>query len=381
MRVLVISHACAAPINRGKMKNLAVRQGLEMSLLVPRLWREGGRTLVTEPGDGEGFPLHTGDVFFSGRVGGHLYRNGLVRALRRERPDVVHIEEEPWSLAAAQLLAFLPLCRPRPRLVLFSFENMDIGLHFFQRSIEHRALSRADVLIAGGVTVRERLLARGARPDRVVVLPQFGLDTEIFKPPAEGERPEVFTVGFVGRLVHEKGVDVMISALAELKGEWRAIVVGDGPERGKLESIVRGLGLSGRIEFAGWVDHFEIPSFLKRVHALVLPSRSVERWKEQFGHVLIEAMSAGAVAVGSNSGEISHVIGGEGLVFPEDDVKALADLLQKLHDEPGFRSRLSSLGRQKVVKEYGWSAFAEKTHEIYERAMVARKSTAGEGNE
>ncbi|MBT3433753.1 MAG: glycosyltransferase [Nitrospinaceae bacterium] len=376
---MMISHACAASINRGKMKNLAKRQGLEMSLLVPRLWREGERELVTEPGEGEGYPLHAGDVFFSGRVGGHVYRSGLLGALKRERPDIVHIEEEPWSLAVAQLLSFLPLCRPRPKLVLFSFENMDIPLHRLQRTIEHRALSRADVLIAGGVTVRERLLARGARPEHVVVLPQFGLDPELFKPPV-GERPDVFTVGFVGRLVHEKGVDLMIRALFELKGQWRAIVVGDGPERGKLESMLRELGLSDRIEFAGWVDHFEIPGFLQRLHTLVLPSRSVERWKEQFGHVLIEAMSAGAVAVGSNSGEIPHVIGDEGLIFPEDDVNALAGHLQKLLDEPKFRGRLSTLGRQRVVREYGWSAFAEKTHEIYERAMVAQKLNAPEGD-
>ena len=128
------------------------------------------------------------------------------------------------------------------------------------------------------------------------------------------------------------------------------------------------------------MDHFEIPGFLQRLHTLVLPSRSVERWKEQFGHVLIEAMSAGAVAVSSNSGEIPHVIGDEGLIFPEDDVNALAGHLQKLLDEPKFRGRLSTLGRQRVVREYGWSAFAEKTHEIYERAMVAQKLNAPEGD-
>ncbi|MDP7370292.1 MAG: glycosyltransferase [Nitrospinota bacterium] len=377
MRVLMVSHACAEPINRGKLKALTRRPGLEISLLVPRLWKERERTLTTDPGDGEGFPLYAGAVLFPGRVTGHVYRSGLMQAIKSARPDIIHLEEEPWSLAAAQLLALLPWYRPRPRLVLFSFENMDLDLPFFRRCIERKSLAVAEEIIAGGETVRDRLLLRGASPGRITVIPQFGLDADLFHPPEEGDRSDEFTVGFIGRHVHEKGIDTLIRALVDLKGNWRAIIVGDGPRRAEMEALARSLNLSGRIEFPGWVDHFEIPGLLRKMDVLVLPTRSVERWKEQFGHVLIEAMSSGVVPVGSTSGEIPNVIGKEGFVFPENDSLSLANILAELQENPELRRRISISARERARTEFGWEVIAEKTHAVYERAFAAKSAGAG----
>ncbi len=377
MRVLMISHACAEPINRGKLKALSRRSGLEISLLVPRLWKEGERRLATDSGDGEGFPLYTGAVLFPGRVAGHVYRSGLIQAIKSARPDIIHLEEEPWSLAAAQLIALLPWFRPRPRFVLFSFENMDLDLPFFRRRIERKSLAVAVELIAGGETVRDRLLLRGASPERITVIPQFGLDSDLFHPPAEGARSGEFTIGFIGRHVHEKGIDILIRALADLKGNWRAVLVGDGPRRAELEALARSLNLAGRIEFPGWVDHFEIPGLLREMDVLVLPTRSVERWKEQFGHVLIEAMSSEVVPVGSTSGEIPNVIGNDGFVFPENDVNSLTKILAELQENPELRRRISISARERARSEFGWEVIAGKTHAVYERAFATKSAGAG----
>ncbi len=192
-----------------------------------------------------------------------------------------------------------------------------------------------------------------------------------------GESPEKFTVGFIGRLVPEKGVDILIRALAELDGDWRALFVGDGPRRGEYESLVNSFGLTGRFEFAGWVGHREIPEFLRRMDVLVLPSRTMPTWSEQFGHVLIEAMSSGVVPVGSDSGEIPNVIGEEGLVFPEEDHKKLGEAIRRLQGEDGFRERLARLGRKRVLREFSWEVLAEKTHSIYERALAPGDGESG----
>ena len=200
VKVLLISHAYAAPINRQKLAALARRPGLEVSLLLPRLWRESdGRVYSAVAGEEGGVRIIPGEVVFSGRVTGHFYRSGLLRALREVRPDVIHLEEEPWALVTAQVMAASALARPRPRLVLFSWENIDLALPWYYRWIERRSLAAADAIIAGGESSRERLLRRGADPARMTVLPQFGLDTELFRPPAGVERGEEFTVGFIGR--------------------------------------------------------------------------------------------------------------------------------------------------------------------------------------
>ncbi|MFC1492094.1 glycosyltransferase family 4 protein [Nitrospinota bacterium] len=377
MRVLLISHAYAAPINREKVQALSRRPDLEMSLLVPRLWKEGERTYATEPGKQDGYSIFAGSVLFPGRVTGHVYRSGLVRALRVARPDVIHLEQEPWGLVTAQVIFASGMFRPRPKLVLFSFENLDLDLPWYFRMIERKTLAAAEVIIAGGESALGRLRRQGASPERLTVLPQFGLDPQSFRPPAEGERPDVFTVGFIGRHVHQKGVDLLIRALAELKGDWRAIFIGDGPKRNEWEALARGHGIGGRIDFTGWVDHFEIPAMLRQMDVLVLPARTTATSREQFGHVLIEAMSSGVVPVGSDSGEIPGVIGKEGFIFPEEGAGELGGILQELRDKPELRNRFSEAGRERVLREYSWEVFAERTHAIYERAIAAGKEIPG----
>lgn len=367
MRVLLISHAYAAPINRQKLQALARRPGLEVSALAPRVWRESSRVFHTEPGSRDGYRMYAGDVCFSGRVTGHFFRNGLRRALRGAKPDLIHLEGEPWSAAAAQAVAAAAL--RRPRLILFSWENLDLELSWYFRLVERASLARADLLIAGGEGSRARLLRRGVAPDRIAVLPQFGLDPELFRPPAPGERPDLFTVGFVGRLVPLKGVDLLVRALGELGGAWRALLVGEGAMREELRALARSLGILDRIEFVDWVSHHEVPAFLRRMDALVLPSRTTPGWAEQFGHPLIEAMSCGAVPVGSDSGEIPRVIGKAGLIFPEEDHRALAAALGRLRADAGLRERLAQAGRRRVLDHFSWEVIAEKTQAIYERVL------------
>jgi glycosyltransferase involved in cell wall biosynthesis len=378
VRVLVVSHACAAPINRAKFHALARRPGLEVFLLAPCQWPEGGRAYAVAAGEERGVRLLAGRAAFPGRVGGHFYLSGLGRALREARPHLVHLEEEPFSLAAGQVLAAASLRRPRPALVVFSWENLDLRLPWPGRAIERAALRRADLLIAGGRTARERLLRRGARPEKIEVLPQFGLDPALYRPPGPGGGPEVFTVGFVGRLVREKGADLLLDALEGLGGEWRALIVGEGPERPALEARAASAGMAGRVELPGWVPHEQVPALLRRMSALALPSRTAPGWAEQFGHVLIEGMSSGAVPVGSDSGEIPHVIGAEGLVFPEGDAAALREALRRLRDEAGLRARLAEAGRARVMREFTWEAMAGRTLALYERALAAR-SREGDG--
>ena len=108
-----------------------------------------------------------------------------------------------------------------------------------------------------------------------------------------------------------------------------------------------------------------VPAELRRLDALALPSRTTASWKEQFGRVLIEAMSCGLPVVGSSSGEIPRVIGDGGLIYPEGDSAALAGALRRLADEPGLRAELGRRGRQRVLDCYTQAALARQYYAIY----------------
>ena len=366
MRVLVVSRFCASTVYRAKIAALARRPGLEVSLLAPAAWKEGARTLTCREGIEDGYRIFTGSLIFNGRVGGHVYGNGLWKALRQARPDIVHMEEESYSFAAVQVMLYLSMLKMRPKLMVNNSENFDIPLPRRSRIIEKQVFRRADALLVFARTARERLLRLDVPPEKVRTLPQFGLDPELFRLPKTGERSDVFSVGYVGRLVHSKGVDVLLRALAGLSGEWRAQIVGDGAERATLERLARSLGIGGRVEFPGWVDNADVPGYLRGWHALALPSRTTAHWREQFGRVLIEAMACGVVPVGAATGEIKHVIRSEGFVFPEDSEEALRNILQKLKNEPGECKRLADAGRKRVLEEFTWDVLADKAHRLYE---------------
>ena len=100
---------------------------------------------------------------------------------------------------------------------------------------------------------------------------------------------------------------------------------------------------------------------MRGLDVLVLPSRTTRRWAEQFGHVLLEAMAAGAVVVGSDSGAIPEVIGEAGVIFPERDTQALAGVIEQLADDPERRSRLRLAGGERA---------AEFTHERIARQLI-----------
>ncbi len=370
MRVLIISRFCASPVYRAKIAALARRPGLEVSLLAPAEWKEGDRTLICREGIEDGYRIFTGSLIFNGRVGGHVYGNGLWKALRQARPDIVHMEEESYSFVAAQVLLYLSMLRTRPKFMVNNSENFDIVLPWRSRKIEKIVFRRADALLVFARTARARLLRIGAPPQKVRTLPQFGLDPELFRPPEPGKRGDVFSIGYLGRLVYSKGADVLLRALAGLAGEWKAQIVGDGDERETLEQLARVLGIWERVEFVAWVDPSDVPGYLRGWHALALPSRTTAHWREQFGRVLIEAMACGVVPVGAATGEITNVIGSEGFVFPEDNVETLRDILQKLNNEPGERKRLVDAGRKRVLEEFTWDVLAGKAHRLYKNILA-----------
>ncbi len=149
--------------------------------------------------------------------------------------------------------------------------------------------------------------------------------------------------------------------------------------REALRALARSLGILDRIAFVDWVGHGEVPAFLRRMDVLVLPSRTTPGWAEQFGHLLIEAMGCGAVPVGSDSGEIPWVIGDAGLIFPEEDHRALAAALRRLRDEGGLREKLARAGRRRVLDHFSWEVIAEKTQAIYERVLQGGGGQGGGG--
>jgi glycosyltransferase involved in cell wall biosynthesis len=312
--------------------------------------------------------LYPVPVAFNGRVGAFVYEPlGVVRALKDFRPDVVQIEAEAYSLAAFELSIIAKT--HRKQVVLFSWENIDRSISVPRRLSRRVALALTDGAVCGNRD-NENLLRRCGFRGTAVVLPQFGVDMEVFHPRLrrDGNGNQNFTVGFVGRLVPEKGIDVLLRAVATLRKTGVAIsvlVCGAGATE-PLQGLAEEIGIADRVQWRNAVLPLEVPQLMSQLDVLVLPSRTTPHWKEQFGHVLIEAMAMAIPVVGSNSGEIPQVIGREDLLFPEGNFEALAEILATLVADPSSRQEAGNWLRQRVSEKFSHEAIARQLLAFYD---------------
>ena len=364
LRVLMLSKACIVGIYQRKLELIA-RHNIDLLTLVPPSWRDERGEMRLERAYTDGYRLAVVPIQRNGSF--HLHTFGEVGAhIRQFQPDVVHIDEEPYNVAAWQALYHAR--RAGAKTLFFSWQNIQRRYPPPFSTGERWVLRAVDHAIAGTESAAAVWRAKGYRGP-MTVIPQFGADPDLFTPSAaRPERP--FTIGFVGRLVAEKGVHVLLGALARLPDpDWRLEVYSDGPQRAALAAQAEGLGIIERVRFCGQRPSSDMPAIFHRFDALALPSLTRPNWKEQFGRVLVEAMASGVPVIGSDSGAIPDVIGAAGLVTPEGDVPALADALARLQGDASLRARLGQAGRARVLERFTHAQVAADTVAVY-RAMV-----------
>jgi glycosyltransferase involved in cell wall biosynthesis len=344
---------------------------LEVLCVLPRVWQdEFSRVEQTGSRNGQLALAMIGSPSDPHRA---LYRT-LSFGLRRFKPDIVHAEEEPDSLAALQIAAARRVFAPSARLVLNTWQNVGRPLSWAVRQVLRVTLSASDGILCANSEALA-LLRRCGFTRSAKVLPAIGVDTRVFKPRQEGERVRAnesgrFVAGYIGRLVEEKGIDTLVDAVAKLD-DVQLRVIGSGPYRANLEDHARRLRLDQRVEFIPAVRPGRIADHMRALDALVLPSRTTRVWKEQFGRVLTEAMACKVPVVGSNSGAIPEVIGDAGLIIPEGDVDALAAALRRLIDSPDLRCELAERGSARVMQHYTQERIAARTAEYYRALLKA----------
>ena len=344
MRVLMVSKALVVGAYQRKLEELAALPGIELSVAVPPSWRERGHEMRLTRSYTDGYRLLETPIRLNGHYHVHYYPE-LPSLLDRLRPDVLHMDEEPYNLAT--WLAIRAAERRGILTLFYAWQNIYQRYPPPFRWLEADVLRRAALGIAGNKDGAEVLRTKGyAGPIRVIR--QFGIDPELFRPStaARGEGA-AFRVGFVcgpGRLIRYKGMHILIEALAGARADWQLDVLGTGPAEAECRALAADLGVGGRVRFRGLVPSTEMPTVVGGFDVLAGPSLTGTRWKEQYGRMLIEAMGCEVAVVGSDSGEIPEVIGDAGLVVAEGDVAAWRVALQGLADDPERRRSLAVRG-------------------------------------
>lgn len=371
MRVTVVGRTYLVRANQAKWNYLS--NEVELTLLTPSQIRHALRVYEVEISNQ--WPHITIPGFMTERLSGFGFSPlPLWRTLRQAQPDLVQVDEEPSSLALLQVLLLKRLLGYR--VIFFTWENIVTQFPGLFGLFHRLSLRLADGAIAGNKAAKTLLQSKGFhRP--ITIIPQLGVDTERFAPQSGVQVRQAlglthFTVGYLGRLVSEKGLNILLQALAELEGEWQLLVVGRGPQRQEMEQQVQDLGISSRCCWVDTVTHDEVANYLNAMNALVLPSLSTPRWQEQFGHVLIEAMACGIPVIGSNSGAIPEVIGNVGFIFPEGQINTLTQQIRCLRDDPALCQQLGQRGRERVLSDYTHQRIAERTLAFWREVQACK---------
>ncbi len=370
MRVMLISKAHVVGAYQTKLEQLARADDIELLAVVPPAWRQGRQRLALEHAHTAGYRLAVEPIAFNGSFHLHFYPR-LGRRMREFAPDIVHIDEEPYNWATAHALLLARRCGARA--LWFSWQNLYRRYPLPFRLIERYTLSHADYALVGSEGAAAVWRRKGYLGP-LAVIPQFGVDTRLYAPrPSSPGQDRDFVVGYAGRLVPEKGVDLLLEACAGLPGSLRLRIAGEGPQRPQLEAAARHLGLAERVAFEGHVPSLAMPEFYRSLDVLVLPSRSRPNWVEQFGRALVEAMACGVAVVGSDCGEIPAVLADAGLIFPEADRDALRDRLAYLAQHPAARAELAEHGRSRVCAHFTQEQIAARTVDVYRRMLASRR--------
>jgi glycosyltransferase involved in cell wall biosynthesis len=368
MKVLMISKACVRGSYQKKLEELATFGDIELAVIVPPYWQARGRRIHLEQSYLEGYELLIEKIALNGHFHLHFYPN-LGKHMRRLKPDIVHIDEEPYNLATFQAMRLA--VNVGARALFFTWQNLLRRYPFPFNWMESYNYRNAAYAISGNKEGVEVLRGKGYRGP-VAVIPQFGVDPQIYKPSTSDQKasPRSFQIGYVGRLVEEKGVDLLLRAVAGLEGDWLLSILGDGPLKSRLERLAQELNTGDRVVFESQLPSTEMPSYYRHLDVLVLPSRTRTHWKEQFGRVLIEAMACGIPVVGSDSGEIPRVIGEAGLIFPEEHATRLRGHLSRLMRDKRLCYALARKGRTRVMERFSQRHIALATYEVYVDMMA-----------
>ncbi len=370
MRVLMLSKALVSGPSQRKLEEIAKCPDVELTLVTPPCWHhDNGATLTLEKLYTTGYQMIVTPMILNGNY--HLHAYPKLGAIMREvRPEIVHIDEEPYNYATFQAMRLAE--RSKARALFFTWQNLVRDYPPPFRQMERYNYKHATIALTGNREAVDVLRHKGYTK-AVRVIPQFGFDTEIYKrsaprPPRQADAP--FTLGFTGRLVETKGLPTLIEALTYLPACCQAVFVGDGPMRGVLESEAARLGVSERVIIKPSVHTYEVPAVLADFDVHVLPSRTFPNWKEQFGRSLAEAMACETPVIGSDSGEIPHVLGDAGLIFPEGNAAELAARVRQLLDDPQLYATLAARGRQRVLENYTQERIARQTFKVYQEMLA-----------
>lgn len=316
----------------------------------------------------------------------------LSEIVRSEKPDVIH--------AHSPVLNAIPALRAARRFglpivyevrALWEDAAVDHGTskegsirYKLTRGLETWAMRRVDFVAPICESLRQDIVARGIAADHVAVVPNAVDRALLVSESPGGSEAELrgrfgtrdqIVLGFIGSFYAYEGLDLLVAATDRLRRRgisFGVLLVGGGPEEGRLKQQVEALQLGECVYFAGRVHHSEVARYYRIVDLLVFPRKRMRLTELVTPLKPLEAMAQLKTVIASDVGGHKELIrdGETGILFPADDEVALAACIEQIIADPMRRHRLAEAGRRYIERERTWDSLTNRYAEIYELVGV-----------
>lgn len=373
-KVLLCFHSMVTLSNHRLAEELSRFDDIELQILAPEWWPEEARFVRQEKNSDANYLIRQGKIWYWRKPHPSLfcYRQGLAQALRQFQPDIIDFYEEPFSLVMGQMLLLQKIYAPKAKFIFYSaqniFKNYPPPFNWFEQ-LAFRQANAANVCNNEAGQVLQRKGYNGP----LYNLP-LGADPHVFKPMLPQERYQLLAslglssaspvIGYLGRLHWEKGLNVLLEAVATLDNT-QLLLVGDGPHRAEIEQKITQLKLSKRVCLTGAINRLEVPTYLNCMDCLIVPSLTRPNWKEQFGRIIVEAFLCNLPVIASDCGSIPEIVGEAGVIVPEGEVRALATAIQQLLSDPSLAATLAKKAHARALEKFTWERVAMQRLQMY----------------
>lgn len=384
MKILIVSHTYISSINREKWKVFSKKYPqADLKILIPKKWPanffniEAGNFKTDNLENCEFIALGTRN---SGNEVLYSYKFfDLIKLIRSFKPDLIHVEQGDNAFSYFQLILLSRIFSRKTKFSFFTWVNWKHKWSFkyklFWGFIERFNLKHSSGAIVGNNVAKDVLRDKFFLKE-IQILLQLGVDQKYFYPAkalnSVSSEKTKFKIGFIGRIIKEKGVFDLIKAFSLLENKynnWELVFLGNGDEKNNLINFIQQNKLIDRVEFIDSVDHKNVGIILNQFDIFVLPSYDTPEWKEQFGHVLIEAMACEVPILGSTGGYIPNVIGDSGLIFKQKNINDLKDKLEMLMASEDLRKSFALSGFNRFKNNFSYEMIADKTYSFWNKIL------------
>ena len=369
-KLLIIDHSGVVDLYRERARILAKDYEYDVSMIIPNKWNEGSKNIILNKNDK--IKIYNSNTILTNNIPLFMYNPFvIIKAMINEKPDIIDIHEEPYSLSALEVIVLKNIFSRKSKVVFYSAQNILKKYPWPIRVFEKIVCSNSQGAYTCSTEVTKVLKERSFK-GLIKEIP-LGIDENIFFKKNKNYINDKFKIGFIGRLEKSKGIINLIHALGKLKSKnWECSIVGNGSLYNSLSEVINKENLTDKVKLLGSIDPENIPAYINSIDILIVPSLTTPSWKEQFGRVIVEAFACGKPVIGSDSGAIPEVISTGGIIFSENNIEELALKIDEVINNNELYEYISKNALQQSQK-YTWNKIAKEFDDLYNKVIKIDK--------